>query len=232
MNKPFNTYPGGKNNTGVYQAIINQIPPHEVMISGFAGNCGVMANMAPATHRIAVDADKVVTEGWNAIENVVPVCSDFMKWWPYYYSKMKLEGKHFVFIDPPYLKGSRSSGSKIYNNEMMDTESHKELLKMLRNSRYKDVYIMIVHYPNSLYNSWLSDWRQVDFTGRTRQGTRQERLYMNYELPEVLHDPSYVGNDYREREALAKRAKSFVSKFEAMPVQHRQHIFNKLKKFL
>lgn len=33
------TYFGGKGGSGVYQAIINQIPPHNSFVSGFLGHC-------------------------------------------------------------------------------------------------------------------------------------------------------------------------------------------------
>ena len=36
------TYPGGKNGAGVYQAIICQIPPHQVYVEPFLGSGAVM----------------------------------------------------------------------------------------------------------------------------------------------------------------------------------------------
>lgn len=63
--RPYTTYPGGKNGSGVYQAIINQIPPHDVFITAFAGNCAVLANKLPApAGSIAIDADAAVAHKW------------------------------------------------------------------------------------------------------------------------------------------------------------------------
>lgn len=51
------TYPGGKAGGGVYQTIINHIPPHEVYIEPFAGGeCGVTT---PGRIKITHDLNEV-----------------------------------------------------------------------------------------------------------------------------------------------------------------------------
>ena len=42
------SYPGGKNGAGVYQAIINQMPPHQTYIEGFLGSGAVLRMKKPA----------------------------------------------------------------------------------------------------------------------------------------------------------------------------------------
>jgi site-specific DNA-adenine methylase len=42
------SYPGGKGGAGVYQAIINQMPPHEVYIEPFLGAGSVLRTKRPA----------------------------------------------------------------------------------------------------------------------------------------------------------------------------------------
>jgi hypothetical protein len=49
------TYPGGKNGAGVYQTIINLMPPHEVYIEPFLGSGAVMRLKRPALLNIGVD---------------------------------------------------------------------------------------------------------------------------------------------------------------------------------
>ena len=58
------SYPGGKNGPGVYQTLINHIPPHDVFVSAFAGHCGVLQNKRPAGRNIAIDLDRAPLESW------------------------------------------------------------------------------------------------------------------------------------------------------------------------
>lgn len=51
-------YPGGKAGSGVYQTLINQIPPHDVFVSAFAGHCAVLRRKRPARRNIAIDLDE------------------------------------------------------------------------------------------------------------------------------------------------------------------------------
>ena len=48
------SYPGGKAGNGVYQAIINQMPPHRLYIGAFIGAGGVLRNKPRAEVNIAI----------------------------------------------------------------------------------------------------------------------------------------------------------------------------------
>src|SRR5271154_4598059 len=50
-------YPGGKNGAGVYQTIINLIPPHAVYIEPFLGGGAVMRLKRPAAVNVGLDLD-------------------------------------------------------------------------------------------------------------------------------------------------------------------------------
>jgi hypothetical protein len=52
------TYPGGKNGAGVYQKIINQMPPHQVYIEPFLGGAAIMRLKRPAPLNIGIDRDR------------------------------------------------------------------------------------------------------------------------------------------------------------------------------
>lgn len=60
------SYPGGKSGAGIYQRLINLIPRHELLVSAFAGQCGVTRNIKPAEHTIVIDADARVCEWWDS----------------------------------------------------------------------------------------------------------------------------------------------------------------------
>lgn len=59
------SYPGGKSGAGIFQRLINLIPPHRVLVVPFAGHCGVVRNIKPAEHTIVIDKDPEVCEWWN-----------------------------------------------------------------------------------------------------------------------------------------------------------------------
>lgn len=51
------TYPGGKSGAGVYQSLINLMPPHDVYIEPFLGGGAIMRLKRPARVNIGVDLD-------------------------------------------------------------------------------------------------------------------------------------------------------------------------------
>lgn len=63
-------YPGGKAGAGVYQTIINLMPPHEVYIEPFLGGGAILRMKRPARLNIGVDLDPAVIETWR--NNLVP----------------------------------------------------------------------------------------------------------------------------------------------------------------
>lgn len=82
----------------------------------------------------------------------------------------------FIYIDPPYLLGTRLR--KQYKHEMTDAD-HEELLKTILQSKAK---IMISGYESDMYNEYLQGWRKETFSSCAENGKpRQEVVWMNYE---------------------------------------------------
>ena len=80
-----------------------------------------------------------------------------------------------MYIDPPYLLGTRTA--KQYKHEMTDGD-HEELLKLVLQSKAK---IMISGYESDMYNDYLHDWEKSTFMScAEHHGTRQEVVWMNY----------------------------------------------------
>jgi site-specific DNA-adenine methylase len=50
-------YPGGKNGAGVYQQLINLMPPHHTYIEPFLGSGAILRLKRPAQASIGIDAD-------------------------------------------------------------------------------------------------------------------------------------------------------------------------------
>lgn len=84
-------------------------------------------------------------------------------------------GNVFMYIDPPYVLGTRRG--KQYRHEMSDAE-HEELLKLILQSTAK---IMISGYESDMYNDYLAGWEKKKFSSCAEQGkSRQEVVWMNY----------------------------------------------------
>lgn len=59
------TYPGGKGGSGVYQTLINQIPPHDVYCAPFLGRDAILRHKYYAARSIGVDLDETALEWWE-----------------------------------------------------------------------------------------------------------------------------------------------------------------------
>lgn len=57
-------YPGGKGENGVFQRLINLMPPHEVYIETHLGGGAVMRNKRPARRNIGIEIDPEVIKLW------------------------------------------------------------------------------------------------------------------------------------------------------------------------
>lgn len=237
MVKPFENYFGGKEGSGVYQAIINQIPPHWLYAELFVGNGAIYRRKKAATMSILADLDTEVVEQWEALgvdnreyfdmmclsihpggtniynQSAIEILSqtDYVDGFEIGY-ELDMEGV-FIYLDPPYPFSVRKDQTPVYKYEMTDAQ-HLALLEVI--SSYKKAMIMISSYPNQMYDDALANWRHKDFTGVTRQGPVTERIWMNYAEPTKLHDYSYYGKDYRERWNVTKSVRNIVNKFKKM----------------
>ena len=87
----------------------------------------------------------------------------------------------FMYIDPPYLLGSRAG--KQYKYEMTDRD-HIELLEILLQSKAK---VMLSGYETDMYNYYLKDWNKFLFKSCAEHGKpRTEVIWMNFETEKQL----------------------------------------------
>ncbi len=215
-------YPGGKGASGVYQRLINQIPPHRVYIESHLGGGALMHYKKLADINIGLDIDPTIVEGWGSASNMDLVCVDAVQ----YLNRYPFEGDEFVYADPPYLPSTRRSKRAIYKNEYTE-QQHIELLQLLVALPCK---VMISGYWSELYETHLNDWRYMAFVTRTRSGEQAtESLWMNYPEPEKLHDYRFLGGTFRERERIRRRIDRWRERLEAMPPQERNALLYALK---
>lgn len=225
------TYPGGKG--GVYQKIINLIPPHKTYIETHLGGGSIFRNKRPAEINIGVDIDnEVIKSLYRDPPTHKTVMIDRLYLSGYYEGYIKDDAvsflkrynfddpEHtFVYCDPPYLHSTRKD-KKIYKYEYTDSQ-HEELLKTIKALR---CMVMISGYYSEMYMDGLSGWNHKSFQAMTRHGLATEYVWMNYPEPVELHDYSFIGKDFRERERIRKKVNRWVGKLRNMPVLERQAI--------
>jgi len=236
--KGIDGYPGGKSGAGTYQKIINEIRPHHQLVIPFLGNCAIIRNISRAFITIGIDACSQIISKWSTVEldriDLINDCgikfleNEIFKN-PGIIETNKLNcpffsGNTVIYCDPPYPIESRSTKREIYKYEM-NIDDHERLLKAIKKQCCD---VLISTYENDLYKDELKDWRLKKFMSMTRGGLRQEYLYMNYPEPDELHDYSFLGHDYRERERISKKIKRHVDRLMSLPVLERKAILKNL----
>ena len=212
-------YFGSKNASGVYQTIINFIPPHKIYIEAFLGSGAILRYKKPAEINIGIERDKsVIKKFWSPTPkgNII-LCEDAIQWLKDYHAHST---NVLIYLDPPYIISSRKSKIKQYRHELTDKQ-HEVLLRFIINCESK---IMISTYPNALYSEYLHAWTKKEFYSMTRTGKAKELLYMNFATPEALHDYNFLGKDFTDRQRVRRKIKRFIQKLSALPAVERNAI--------
>jgi DNA adenine methylase len=217
------TYPGGKNGAGVYQRIINHMPPHRVYVEPFLGGGAIMRAKRPACCSIGIDADDHVliqAREWR-IPGLELVHANSIEW----LASTTLSGDTLMYLDPPYLLSTRRQHRSIYRYELTDHD-HYELLRIIKRM---SCMVIISGYRSDLYDRELAGWRTDRFQTMTRGGKlATEWLWMNFDTPIELHDYRYLGDNYRERERIKRKQARWRRRLIEMPATERYAILSVL----
>jgi DNA adenine methylase len=214
------TYPGGKNGAGVYQTIINHMPPHRVYIEPFLGSAAIMRQKRPALLNIGIDCDPAAIEAGSCIaENgeggfrlEAGDALAFLTAYPF-------TGDELVYCDPPYLFNTRSSDRAIYAYELGD-DRHPPLLDILTGL---PCMVMVSGYWSQLYADRLTGWNSIQFQAMTRGGRpATEWLWFNFPPPVALHDYGFLGSDFRQRERIKRKKQRWTERLHRLPLLERQ----------
>src|SRR5882724_541318 len=230
--KPLAQYPGGKGSVGVYQNIINRMPPHDLYIEPFLGGGSVLLHKRPALRSIGIDLDEKIVAAWRrhsyaGLEVFHADAIDFLKNWPWNKADKK---RTLVYCDPPYLRDVRRSNRQVYNYDLSDRASHTKLISTLKGLC---CMVMLSGYSSPLYESLLGEWRQADFQSRNRAGhPTREIVWMNYPEPSELHDYRYLGQGFRERQRIKRQQDRWRSRLLRMPELERNCLINALNDLL
>jgi DNA adenine methylase len=249
------TYPGGKNGSGVYHAIINEMPPHRIYIEPFLGSGAILRHKRLAETTYAVEIDPDVFTSWETRLEGKPLArsfdshyrcdvladpfrelliynTDFLTWAKTGELRRAESWRRDVLIycDPPYLLQSRGEKARsMYKRDFSTWFEHEELLALLLKL---DCNVMLSGYDHPVYNEKLRDWRRIEFPNATRGGTKTEVLWCNYAEPAELHDYRYIGRDYVERETVRKKQKRWTANLLEMPPRERFAMVDVLQRSL
>lgn len=212
------TYPGGKGSH--YQKIINLIPPHRVYIETHCGGAAIARNKQPAPINILIDIDpEVITRATTPKNDDARwrfICEDALTWLKSY----DFQGDEFIYCDPPYLMSTRRQHRQIYRYELGEEKEHIALLDCLKSLNCK---IMISGYWSELYDQMLAGWQTESFQAVTRGGSlATEWLWMNYPRPVRLHEYTFLGATFRERERIKRKKQRWINRLHKMDVLERQ----------
>lgn len=231
MQKPFDSYFGGKGSDGTFQQIINCFRPHRRYIEPFAGNATIARQKSPADEmNVLNDVNKLVSERLDeAFQNTEKFtvknfdALEMLKFELNY--KLICPYRTLIYCDPPYPPVTRKS-SKRYKDEMTE-QQHVALLELLLKF---ECDIVISTRPNELYAEMLKSWPRKEFQSRQRIGSATEWVFMNYDTIDELHEYTYLGNDFRERQLIKKKVSRWTGNFKELPVLQQKMMLAELTK--
>lgn len=216
-------YPGGKG--GVYQRLINLMPPHETYIETHLGGGAVIRNKAPAMRNVGIEIDQDVINKWSKQGSIQfdLIHGDAIE----FLRTFSFTGKELIYCDPPYMRETRKKDCQLYKYDYT-REQHVELLNVLKSL---PCMVMVSGYKSSLYQAVLNDWQTHCFEAKTHHSMATEWVWMNYSTPIELHDYRYLGNTFRERERIKRKTQRWVSKLGSLPVLEQQVLFKAIQRF-
>ncbi|MFL7036507.1 DNA adenine methylase (plasmid) [Vibrio lentus] len=212
-------YLGSKAASGAYQAIIANMPQHDIYIEAFLGTGAIFQKKPNARHSIGIELDELTLSEFHTDSPIdLHNCDalDFLKDFDF-----ERPEDTFIYADPPYLPETRTS-NKRYRKEL-STDQHSELLNRFKALSEQGVKIMVSGYPSKLYDSLLKDWRTYEFNVMTRGGVRREKLWMNYEA-NSLYWSTYAGVNFTDRQRIKRKAARWAKNYQALDPKERQAV--------
>lgn len=215
---PVMRYPGGKGKC--FHQIINLMPPHHTYIEGFLGGGAVLRNKKPALRSIGLEIDPTVAKRWQQMDHIQVLQTDAIS----FLREYDFDGGELVYLDPPYVPSTRRQ-KRVYKHDM--TQEHH--LALLDTVQQLPCMVMISGYDNPIYEHHLNHWHKTQFSVNSHVGLREECVWHNFERPTILHDGSYVGQTFRERQTLKRRSERWRRRIEDMDPMERFELMNWMK---
>lgn len=249
-------WPGGKDGAGVAQRLINQIPPHDVFVSAFLGDCAIMRRKAPAELSIGIDRFRENIDRWAREQPRADLrlyCCDSIEWLRNRFELHLVWPPQSAAVDraAPNSAASAEQGpaaslgvqglrwfvyldppylldSRRSRKKLYDHElSENQHVELLGVATRLPCPVMISHYPHRLYETSLAGWRTFTFRSQTRGGRMAtEQVWCNYPAVTELHDARFVGGNKRERERVKRRVRNWLGGLDRMQPAERQAVLD------
>lgn len=199
-------YRGGKGRS--FREIVNLMPPHDRYVETHLGGGAVMRNKRPAAASIGIELDNATAAAWRnfAMEGLTVLQGDCHHILP----TLALRRGDLVYADPPYMPHVRRR-VRCYRHDYTEAQ-HLDLLELLLSL---PCAVIVSGYRSELYDDLLSEWWRSDYQATTRHGCVVESAWTNFAPGPPLHDYSFVGSGYREREALRRRRDGLTRGFRS-----------------
>ncbi|QQO53414.1 MAG: DNA adenine methylase [Thiohalocapsa sp. PB-PSB1] len=202
---------GSKATSGLCQAIIALMPPHDTYIETHLGGGAIMQRKPPARRTIAIDVDLAPLARFEChypVEKVHGCAHRFLR-------EFDFHGRELLYCDPPYLHQTRSSTRRYrFDYEEQDHVALLDLLESLPCS------VILSGYPSALYDELLEGWRSTELQVMNQAGVRTEKLWFNF-TPDRVHWPAYAGRNFTHRQSIKRKAASWGRRYQAMPPAER-----------
>ena len=211
-------YFGSKATSGLCQAIIALMPPHDTYIETHLGGGAIMQRKAPARRNIGIDLNERALETFACdypVELVHGCAHQFLADFDY-------QGRELVYCDPPYLHATRTSKRRYrYEYEEADHYALLALLKTLPCS------VILSGYPSGLYDESLPDWQSLELQVMNQGGVRTEKVWFNFR-PERVHWARYAGRNHTDRQRIKRKAENWERRYRALPPGERLAVLSAL----
>lgn len=210
------SYLGSKAASGAYQAIIANMPAHDIYIEAYLGT-GVIFNRKPqVSQSIGIELDAVTLGDFQTDKEIDLFNVDSVAFLDEF--QFERPERTFIYADPPYLLETRTS-RKRYRQDYTD-EDHARMLAVYLRLSALGVKIMLSGYPSKLYDDTLDGWRTHDFPVMTRGGVRTEKLWMNYEA-DSAHWATFAGENFTDRQRIKRKAQRWANNYRALDASER-----------
>ena len=204
-------YFGSKATSGLCQAIIALMPPHDTYIETHLGGGAIMQRKRPALRNVGIDLDQRALKKFHCaypVELVHGCAHRFL-------AEHDYRGRELIYCDPPYLHATRSSGRRYrFDYEERD---HLELLRLLKELPCQ---VILSGYPSALYDEGLAGWQSLELQVMNQGGVRTEKLWFNF-TPDRVHWANFAGKNHTDRQCIRRKAENWGRRYRALPPSER-----------